>query len=319
MEEVRNINANKLYPRPSKLRWTQDHIHKYILNFLCFLILVFIITIITMLFIQSIPAVKEYGMSFVTGTFWNPIEDEFGAAPFIIGTLISSFLALALSAPVSIVLALYISQTKNRFIAKTVGLLIEMIASIPSIVFGLWGIFYLAPFVKDYLTPLLKFLFGFSSWFQGPSFGIGILTSVLILAFMITPTITSLCKEIFSSIPHIQKEAALGLGATKYEMTKISILRPSKSGIIGAVILGLGRALGETMAVAMVIGNQPSIPKTIFSPAATLASVIANEYAEAESDIHLSALCLIGIILFAITLIANIIAQLFVLKRREIK
>lgn len=255
------------------------------------------------------PAISLFGADFITTSDWNPVEDQFGGLAFIYGTLTTSFVALILATPLSIAMALFISQILKDPFTKVISIIVELIAAVPSIVFGLWGLFYLAPWVKTELTPILKETLGFLPQFQGPSFGIGILSASIILAIMITPTITSIVREVFNSVPQIRKEAALALGATKYEMVKIAVLRPSLSGIIGAVVLGLGRALGETMAVAMIIGNNPTLSKSLFSPGATMASVIANEYAEAEGDLHLSALCYIALILFAITFIVNLFAR----------
>ena len=226
-------------------------------------------------------------------------------------------IAILIAAPISISVALFINEVLPPKIAKLVSLFVEMIAAIPSIVFGLWGIFYLGPFVKDVLTPVLKENLGFLPLFQGASFGIGILTASIILAIMITPTITSICREVLKTVPKLQKEAALALGATRLEMVKIALLKPSFSGLMGGVVLGLGRALGETMAVAMVIGNSPTITASLFSPAATMASVIANEYAEADSDLHLAAMCYIGLLLFVVTFIVNTFARAIVWKKQR--
>jgi phosphate transport system permease protein len=289
---------------------TQDQINVWLLRSLAFGIVAMLATLIFLLFKQSSEAVEEFGLlNFITTDNWNPVEDEFGGLSFLYGTAVSSILALAMAAPVSIAIALFINEMLPEWIGKILGIFVEMIAAIPSIVFGLWGIYYLAPFVKEILTPILKNSLGFLPLFQGPSFGIGMLTASLILAIMIVPTITSICREVFKTIPGHQKEAALALGATRLEMIKLSILNPSFSGIMGGVVLGFGRALGETMAVAMVIGNSTSISTSLLAPASTMASVIANEYAEAESDLHVAALCLVGIFLFVITLLINFAAR----------
>ena len=275
-------------------------------------VIILLILLIVLLFKQAMPALSEFGTQFITSDFWNPVEDEFGGLAFVFGTVVTSLIALFLAGPVSVAVAIFINEVLPDAVGKVIAIFVEMIAAIPSIVFGLWGLFYLAPWVKDSATPFLKNTLGFLPFFQGPSFGIGILTASLILAIMIIPTITSICREVFKTVPILQKEAALGLGATRYEMIKMAILSPSFSGIMGGLVLGLGRALGETMAVAMVIGNQPNISSSIFAPAATMASVIANEYAEADSDLHVSALCLVGILLFIVTLIINGLARFIV-------
>lgn len=287
----------------------QDKLALFFLRFCALAIFAILVLMIGLLFKMAMPAISMFGLEFITSSDWNPVEDQFGGLAFIYGTVTTSFLALIIATPLSIAMAIFISQLLKGALSKVVSMIVELIAAVPSIVFGLWGLFYLAPWVKSTLTPFLKNTLGFLPQFQGPSFGIGILSASIILAIMITPTITSIVREIFNSVPQIRKEAALGLGATKYEMIRIAVLRPSLSGILGAVVLGLGRALGETMAVAMIIGNNPTISKSLFSPGATMASVIANEYAEAEGDLHLSALCYIALILFAITFIVNLAAR----------
>ena len=290
----------------------QDLIAYRLFKGIATIVIIMLILLVIILVKAAMPAMSEFGLQFITSDWWNPVEDEFGGLAFIYGTLVSSFLALLFATPVSIGVALFINEVLPGWVGKVVGMFDELIAAVPSIVLGLWGIFYLGPFVKNDLAPFLKSWLGFIPLFDGPSFGIGMITASLILALMITPTITSICREVFRSVPIHQKEAALALGATRLEMFKMSILKPSFSGMMGGVVLGLGRALGETMAVAMVIGNKPQIKASLFAPAATMASVIANEYAEADSDLHLSALCLVGVLLFVITLIVNLAARFIV-------
>lgn len=291
---------------------TQDALLFYLLKFLALIVIGLLFAIIGSLIYSALPAIKAFGLSFFFKNEWNPIEENFGALPFMFGTIATSFLAVLLATPISICIALTISEYLPKRFSKLLSLLVEMIAAIPSIVFGLWGIFHLIPFVKETLAPFLKAYFGFLPFFQGPSFGIGILTSSIVLAIMITPTISSVCRSIFKAIPPLQKEAALALGATKFEAIKISIISPSISGITSAVILGLGRALGETMAVTMLIGNSPVISSSLFSPAATMASVMANEYTDANSPLHIASLCYIALLLFLITFISNIFAKLII-------
>ena len=291
---------------------TQDALLFYLLKFLALIVIGLLFAIIGSLIYSALPAIKAFGLSVFFKNEWNPIEENFGALPFMFGTIATSFLAVLLATPISICIALTISEYLPKRFSKLLSLLVEMIAAIPSIVFGLWGIFHLIPFVKETLAPFLKAYFGFLPFFQGPSFGIGILTSSIVLAIMITPTISSVCRSIFKAIPPLQKEAALALGATKFEAIKISIISPSISGITSAVILGLGRALGETMAVTMLIGNSPVISSSLFSPAATMASVMANEYTDANSPLHIASLCYIALLLFLITFISNIFAKLII-------
>ncbi len=293
---------------------SQDALLFYILRLISILVIGLLLLIIYILFKSALPSIVRNGLSFILKSDWNPVEEQFGALPFIFGTLVTSVIALVLATPISIFIALFMCEYLPKSISRIVSLLVEMVAAIPSIVFGLWGIFYLAPFVKETLAPLLKNYFGYLPFFQGPSFGIGILTASLILAIMIVPTISSISRSIFELIPQHQKEAAYAMGSTKYEMVKLAIITPSISGISSAVVLGLGRALGETMAVTMLIGNSPSITKSIFAPAATMASVMANEYTDANTPMHIASLCYIALLLFIITFLSNLIAKTIVKK-----
>ena len=295
----------------------QDKLNYSFLSLIALLIIALLIVMISLLFREAYPAVQQFGWTFITDSYWDPAADEYGGLAFLFGTVVTATIAVFLAAPVSISIALFINEILPAKIGKVLGLFVEMIAAIPSIVFGLWGLFFLAPWVNTFLTPFLKSTLGFLPLFQGPSFGIGILTASLILGLMIIPTISSICKEVFKTIPAHQKEAALALGATRYEMLKLAVLGPSFSGIIGASALGLGRALGETMAVAMVIGNSPQITSSLFAPAATMASIIANEYAEADSELHISALCFVAVLLFFVTFIINFMARTIVWKNER--
>ena len=291
---------------------TQDALLFYLLRIIAIVVIGLLLGIIFVLVQAAWPAIKSGGISFLWGREWNPVEDNYGALPFIFGTLVTSLTALLMATPVSILIALFITEYLPKSFARIVALLVEMVASIPSIVFGLWGIFYLAPFVKTTIAPFLKLYLGFLPIFQGPNYGIGILTAALILSIMIVPTISSICRSIFELIPAHQKEASYALGSTKYEMIKLAVLTPSISGITSAVILGLGRALGETMAVTMLIGNSPIISSSLFSPAATMASVMANEYADANTELHISSLCYLALLLFLITFFSNLFARTIV-------
>ncbi len=291
---------------------TQDALLFYLLRTIALVVIALLLGIILVLVQAAWPAIKTGGISFLWGREWNPVEDNYGALPFIFGTLVTSLTALLLATPVSILIALFITEYLPKSFARIVALLVEMVASIPSIVFGLWGIFYLAPFVKTTIAPFLKLYLGFLPIFQGPNYGIGILTAALILSIMIVPTISSICRSIFELIPAHQKEASYALGSTKYEMIKLAVVTPSISGITSAVVLGLGRALGETMAVTMLIGNSPTISSSLFSPAATMASVMANEYADANTELHISSLCYLALLLFLITFLSNLFARTIV-------
>jgi phosphate transport system permease protein len=290
----------------------QDQLNLLFLRSLALGVICLLILVISLLFIEAYPALKEFRFSFISESYWDPAADIYGGLAFIFGTLVTAFTAVLIAAPISVCIALFINEILPPKMASILGLFVEMIAAIPSIVFGLWGLFYLAPWVQQSLTPFLRSTLGFLPFFQGPSFGIGMLTASLILSLMIVPTISSICREVFKTIPRHQKEAALALGATRFEALKLAVLSPSFSGIVGATALGLGRALGETMAVAMVIGNSPQITASLFAPGSTMASVIANEYAEADSEMHVAALCLIALVLFIVTFVVNFAARAIV-------
>jgi phosphate transport system permease protein len=264
------------------------------------------------------PAIDAAGAGFLWSSAWDPVTGEFGALAFLWGTVVSSLLALLLSAPVSIGAALFLTDLAPRPVRAPVAFLIEMLAAIPSVVYGIWGIFVLAPVIREYVHPLLNGYLGFLPIFEGPPFGLGMLSAAFVLAVMITPTITAVCREVFRSVPDPLREAAIGLGATRWETIRIAVLKPSVSGVFGAMILGLGRALGETMAVTMVIGNRPEISASLFKPAATMASVIANEYTEAQGDAHLSALAAIGLVLLLVSSLVNLGAR-WIIKKTESK
>ncbi len=268
------------------------------------------------LFTLSLPALKKFGIGFLFSTEWNPVSEEFGAGAFIWGTLISSLLAVLMAVPVSVGVSLLLTEVLPTWVSRTVGFLVEMLAAIPSVVYGLWGIFMLAPWMRARVQPLLGETLGFLPLFQGAHYGVGMLTAGIVLGIMITPTIAAMTREVFQAIPAGQREAALALGATRWEMMNVSVLSASRSGILSAVILGLGRAFGETMAVTMVIGNRAEISASLFAPAQTMASVIANEYAEAEGDLHLASLAAVGLALFLVSLATNSSAR-FILSRLE--
>ncbi|HVP44453.1 MAG TPA: phosphate ABC transporter permease subunit PstC [Terriglobales bacterium] len=258
-------------------------------------------------------SIHQFGwFKFFTGTNWDPVAGEFGALPFIYGTITSSLLALAIAVPLSIGVAVFTTEMCPIPLRGPISFLTELLAAIPSVVYGLWAIFVLAPLLRNYVQPFLATYFGWTSLFSGPPFGIGMLAAGVILAVMVIPIISSLTREVLVAVPQHQREAALALGATRWEMIRMSVLRNARVGIVGAIILGLGRALGETMAVTMVIGNRPEISKSLFAPGYTMASVIANEFSEATDDLYLSALVHIALALFLVTIVVNIVARLLV-------
>lgn len=275
------------------------------------------LTILLFLYKTSQPLLQKEGLSFLWGRTWNPNEDVFGVLPFIYGTLVTSFLALILATPVAVGSALFLTVVAPLWLRRPLGFLVEMLAAIPSVVYGLWGIFVIVPFTRDYVQAFFKNILGSTPLFAGPPLGVGYLAAGLILSIMILPTITSVCREVFNAIPITNREAALTLGGTRWESIKVAVLRASIPGILSAITLGLGRALGETMAVTMLIGNRAVISASLNSAGATMSSVIANEYPEASSDLHLSALTAVGLALFLISLIVNLIARLIVIRYRK--
>jgi len=261
---------------------------------------------------ESLPAVRKFGWSFIANSKWDAVEGNFGALPFIYGSVISSLLALLLATPLSIGAAIFITEIVPKRLGSIIASLIELLAAIPSVIYGLWGILVMAPWLQSSVQPFLIKHFGFLPFFQGAPYGVSMLAAVLILMIMVVPIITSISKEMLLAVPQSQREAAVALGATRWEMIRMAVLPYGRSGILGAVILGLGRAIGETMAVTMVIGNTPQISLSLLSPAYTMPSVIANEFAETTTKLHGAALMEIGLILLVVTLIINILARLLV-------
>ena len=294
-----------------------DRIFGWCLRFFALASMALLLGIVVMLFQQAWPILSQDGLSFFLSKEWNPVTEEFGALVFIYGTAITSLLALLLATPLSIAVALFLTDVSRGWISKIISVLVEMLAAVPSVVYGLWGIFVLAPLIRDYVQEPLANSWGDHWLFSGPPLGIGVLSASIILAIMITPTITSVCREIFNSIGRNQREASLALGSTRWEMMRISVLTSSKTGIFGAVTLGLGRAFGETMAVTMVIGNRNEIATSLMAPAQTMASLIANEFGEAVSSLHLAALSGVGLVLLLISLVINLIARWMV--RNEVR
>ena len=255
---------------------------------------------------------KAFGLKFFFGSEWDPVNEQFGAWPFVYGTVVSSLVALAIAVPLGLGVAMFITEMCPRGFRGTLAFATELLAAIPSVIYGLWAIFVLVPLLRVYLQPWLARYFGWTGLFSGPPYGIGMLAAGMILAIMVVPIISSITREVMTAVPRQQREAVLALGATRWEMIRIGVLRNARAGIFGAVILGLGRALGETMAVTMVIGNRPEISRSLFAPGYTMASVIANEFSEAATDTYLSALVEIGLALFLVTIIVNILAQVLV-------
>ena len=253
-----------------------------------------------------------FGLKFFFQSEWDPVNEQFGALPFVYGTLVSSFLALLLAVPLAIGVAVFITEMCPRWLKGPLAFTTELLAAIPSVIYGLWAIFVLVPLLRLYVQPWLAKYLGWTGLFTGPPYGIGMLAAGIILAIMVVPIVSSITREVMTAVPQQQREAVLALGATRWEMIRTGVLRNARAGIMGGVILGLGRALGETMAVTMVIGNRPEIAKSLFAPGYTMASVIANEFSEATGDLYLSALVEVGLALFIVTIIVNILAQFLV-------
>ena len=280
---------------------------------MCALALVSIVGLIFFeLISRSHVTISKFGWKFLVKTVWNPVEEDFGALPFVYGTIVSSLLAVVIAVPLSLGTALFLTEICPRRLRPILSLLVELLAAIPSVIYGVWGLFIMSPFLRFYIEPVLGKYLGWTGLFTGPKYGFGMLAAGVILAIMILPIISSITREVIVAVPRQQREAALALGATKWEMLRMAVLRNARAGIMGAVILGLGRAFGETMAVTMVIGNRPEIAKSLFAPGYTLASVVANEFTEAVGPVHLSALMEGALILFAITLVVNALAMLLV-------
>jgi phosphate transport system permease protein len=253
-----------------------------------------------------------FGFKFFAQSDWNPVEEQFGALPFIYGTVVSSILSLIIAVPLAVGVAVFITEMCPVFLRGPLSFTTELLAAIPSVIYGLWAIFILVPLLRTYVQPFLATTLGWTGLFSGPSYGIGMLAAGVILAIMIIPIISSITREVLIVVPQHQREGVLALGATRWEMIRVGVLRNARAGIVGAIILGLGRALGETMAVTMVIGNRPEIAKSLFAPGYTMASVLANEFTEATGDVYLSALIEIGLALFLVTIVVNALARFLV-------
>jgi phosphate transport system permease protein len=264
------------------------------------------------LWINSKLSRAAFGISFFWSSAWDPVFEHFGAAPFIFGTIVTAVVSLLIAVPLGLAAAIFLAELAPRALSDTAAFLIDLLAAIPSVIYGLLGIFVVVPLMRTTIGPALKHTLGFLPIFQGPNYGVGFLTASIVLAIMIVPYIISVSREVLLTVPRDQREAALGLGATRWESTFKVVVPWARPGIMGSVFLALARALGETMAVTMVIGNDPKIAASLFSPGYTIAAVIANEFAEASGDMHRSALMELGLVLFLITFILNGLARLMI-------
>jgi len=270
-----------------------------------------VVSIAVAIFVAAWPAFAKLGLSIVTSSNWDVAGGHFGAAPAVFGTLVSSAVALVIATPLAIGVAIFLSEFSPVWLRQPVGFLVDLLAAIPSVVYGLWGIFVLIPLLREHVMPFLRdtLHLGATPFFSGPAYGPSMLAAGVILAIMALPYISAVSREVLMAVPRSQREAALALGATRWEMIRDAVIPYARSGIIGGIMLGLGRALGETMAVTMLIGNRPEISASLLAPGYTMASLIANEFSEATNDLHLSALMAVGVVLFIITLIVNAVAR----------
>ena len=289
-----------------------DRIYRGILTSLALALPALMLILFGVLFVESLPALKRFGPSFLVTSTWDPVAEVYGAAPMIFGTLASSFLALLIAVPLALSVAIFLTEFSPRWLRQPVAFLVELLAAIPSVVYGTWGIFVLIPFLRAHVVPPLKAVLGWTPFFEGVFYGNSLLAGGIILAIMIVPYIAAVSREVLLAVPTSQREAALAMGATRWEAVRSAVLPYGRAGLIGAIILGLGRALGETMAVTMVIGNRHDIGVSLFQPAYTMAAAIANEFSEATTDMYLSALFEVGLILFAVTVVVNAVARILI-------
>lgn len=291
-----------------------DGVYRAVVAFCAMVIPALVILIAVALVRAAWPAISKLGSSLFTSSTWDVSNGHFGAAPAIFGTIVSSALALAIATPLALGVSIFLSEFAPKWLRQPVAFLIDLLAAIPSVVYGLWGIFVLIPMLREHVIPFLRdtLHLGSTPFFTGPAYGPSMLAAGVILAIMALPYISSVAREVLLAVPRSQREAALALGATRWEVIRDAVIPYARSGILGGVILGLGRALGETMAVTMVIGNRPEISASLLAPGYTMASLIANEFSEATNDLHLSALMAVGAMLLLITFIVNAIARLLV-------
>jgi phosphate transport system permease protein len=300
-----------------RLRW-RDALFHQLTRAAAIGVLILLGAVIFSLILGSLPALRAFGFRFLIEERWNPVTERFGALAPIYGTIITSFLAMLIAVPVGLLISVFLTELCPLWLRRPIGIAIELLAGIPSIIYGIWGLFVFAPFLQQTLQPFLIALFGpvpvLSSLFAGPPYGIGILTAGLILAIMVLPFITSISREVFEAVPPVLKEAAYGVGCTTWEVVRYVVLPYTRVGVIGGVMLGLGRALGETMAVTFVIGNAHRISASILAPGTTISATIANEFTEAVGDLYTSALIALGLILFGITFIVLAAARYMLLR-----
>jgi phosphate transport system permease protein len=301
----------------SRLR-TADILFRVLTRAAAIAVLVILGGVIISLIDGSLPALQAFGLNFLIEERWNPVTEKFGALAPIYGTLVTSFIAMLIAVPVGLLIAVFLTELCPMWLRRPIGIAIELLAGIPSIIYGIWGLFVFAPFLQETLQPFLIATFGniplLSTLFAGPPYGIGMLTAGLILAIMVLPFVTSISRDVFDAVPPVLKEAAYGIGCTTWEVVRYVVLPYTRVGVIGGVMLGLGRALGETMAVTFVIGNAHKVSPSLLAPGTTISATIANEFTEAVGDLYTSSLIALGLILFVITFIVLAIARYMLLR-----
>src|SRR5216110_3101812 len=301
-------------PRWRALRGTNvaDRLYRTVLTTLALVLPLLLLALVGELVVSAWPALQRFGGTFLWTSVWDPVAGVYGAAPMIFGTLASSLLALLIAVPLALSVAIFLTEFSPRWLRQPVAFLVELLAAIPSVVYGTWGIFVLIPFLRAHVVPPLKAVLGWTPFFHGVFYGNSLLAGGIILAIMIVPYIAAVSREVLLAVPGSQREAALAMGATRWEAVRSAVLPYGRAGLIGAIILGLGRALGETMAVTMLIGNRHDISVSLLQPAYTMAAAIANEFSEATTDLYLSALFEVGLILFVLTVAVNALPRLMI-------
>lgn len=294
-----------------------DMLFSFLSAFCAVIVGVLVIAIFYELIVNSKLSIEKFGWRFLWSQEWDPVREEFGALSSIYGTLVSTAIAMVIAVPMSVVIALFLVELAHPLVSKVIGTALELLAAVPSIIYGMWGLFVFAPIMAEHVQPVLAKMGGNLPLFQGPPMGIGMLTAGLILALMILPFISSVTRDVFQMVPSVVKESAYGVGATTWEVTRKVTLRYGMQGVIGACLLGLGRALGETMAVTFVIGNNHNISASLFSAGNSIASTLANEFTEASEPLYLSSLIELGLVLFVMTFSIQLIAQLWLRRLRK--
>ena len=320
LQDGRFMTTTAAATRARALEWLRlgDIVFRHVTRSAVLVVLVLLGGVIVSLFIGALPAMRKFGFGFLVSEQWNPVTDEFGGLAAIYGTLVTSLIAMLIAVPVGLMIGFFLTELCPYWLRRPIGIAIELLAGIPSIIYGIWGLFFFAPVLQHTLQPFLVDTLGsvplIGALFAGPPFGIGMLTAGLILAIMVLPLVSAISRDVFESVPLVLKEAAYGIGCTTWEVMRRVVLPYARSGVIGGVMLALGRALGETMAVTFVIGNAPKVSASLFAPGTTISAVIANEFTEAVSKLYTSALILLGLLLFILTFFVLAAARLMLMR-----